>query len=318
MQHQQQQQQIQQNQHSRQSHQNFRAKQSSNYRNDGRRDFKETSRWHDSQQSNHRPNTKVHHPTKRPYDRDSGRERDRDRNWERDRDRDKKFANRNEKDRGRNRGRDSRDRERSRDRNYKDCDDRGRKYSNRNRSDSTVPRSVTSTKSDNRSNYNRSDRAKSISSRPPSASRSSSIKRETSIKRESSPVQRAHENESRQSVEKSLPSDDKEPTERARILEKWRSNFCETSEDITRKLEELAEDNEKECWIRSSPADLFYKRTSVNEIEGTARLEALCTLFKNELVERGSRARQSKPMVEEKPKKRKHRVCRHKSKLIII
>lgn len=138
--------------------------------------------------------------------------------------------------------------------------------------------------------------------------------RESSIRREPSPVHRSVENEPHQSVEKSLPNDDKEPTERARILEKWRSNFCETSEDITRKLEELAEDNEKECWIRSSPADLFYKRTSVNEIEGTARLEALCTLFKTELVERGIRARKLKPVVEEKPKKRKHRVCRHKSK----
>lgn len=116
--------------------------------------------------------------------------------------------------------------------------------------------------------------------------------------------------------EKIASNDDKELTERARILEKWRSNFCETSEDITRKLEELAEDSEKECWIRSSPADLYYKRTSINEIEGTPRLEALCTLFRTELVDRGVRARQLKPIVEEKPKKRRHRVCRHKSKTL--
>lgn len=105
-----------------------------------------------------------------------------------------------------------------------------------------------------------------------------------------------------------------EKTERAIILEKWRSNFCETSEDIARKLEEMTENTEKECWIRSSPADLFYKRTSLNEMEGTSRSETLCTLFESELIERGQRARITKPSDDQQPKKRKHRVCRHKSK----
>lgn len=122
--------------------------------------------------------------------------------------------------------------------------------------------------------------------------------------------------EARQSEEKVSPRDN-EKTERARILEKWRSNYCETSEDITRKLEELAEDNEKECWIRSSPSDIHYKRASVNEIEGTARLEALCTLFKTELVDRGPRVRKLKPVDEIQPKKRLQRVCRHKSNTFI-
>lgn len=105
-----------------------------------------------------------------------------------------------------------------------------------------------------------------------------------------------------------------EKTERAIILEKWRSNFCETSDDIARKLEEMSENTEKECWIRSSPADLYYKRTSLNEMEGTSRSETLCTLFDSELIERGQRARKEKPAVDQQPKKRKHRVCRHKSK----
>lgn len=308
-----------QHQQSYQQYQNFRANPSSSF---VRRDVKETSKWHDSQESSCRRNVKVHHSTKRPYERDEDveGERERDRDRER-RDREKKYVLRNERERDRCKtrcDRNSRDIERCRDRNYQDCDDRGRKYDkysmNRNRSDSTLTRSVVSAKHDNRSNYSKNDQIKSSSSRQSSTSRSVSVKRETSIKREPVPRQRSNDNELWPSGEKSLPTDNKEPTERARILEKWRSNFCETSEDITRKLEELAEDNEKECWIRSSPADLFYKRTSVNEIEGTARLEALCTLFKTELVERGSHARQLKPVVEEKPKKRKHRVCRHKSK----
>lgn len=105
-------------------------------------------------------------------------------------------------------------------------------------------------------------------------------------------------------------------TEKARILEKFRSNFCETSEDIKRKLEEMADETEKQYWIRSSPADLYYKRTSVNEIEGTARLDALCKLFKTELVDRGALARKAQPVPEDQPKKLRHRVCRHKSKFI--
>lgn len=126
----------------------------------------------------------------------------------------------------------------------------------------------------------------------------------------------SHREESRKPIEiKSNREEGK--TERARILEKWRSNFCETSEDITRKLEELSEDNEKECWVRSSPADLYYKRTSLNEMEGTSRLEALCTLFQNELVDRGQRARQLKPNVEVPTKRRPPRVCRHKSKILV-
>lgn len=153
-----------------------------------------------------------------------------------------------------------------------------------------------------------------MKSQPRSSSRGASTKRDPT------PTKPPNEQETRQPNEKSAPHDasDANKTERARILEKWRSNFCETSEDITRKLEELAEDNEKECWIRSSPADLYYKRTSVNEIDGTSRLEALCTLFKTELVERGGRARKDKPVVEAQQKKRRQRICRHKSIEIVV
>lgn len=297
------------------SYQHFRPYQSSNTRNDDRRDF--TPKWHEQQSSSQRTNQSMEQrPPGRnrskdrdrdkdnyPSRRDRGKQRDHDQRKDRDRDSDRDRDKDRDSDRDRNR-----DRERSRQRTYNDSEDYGRqynRYSNVNRSKSTFSGS-SGGKCDNRINYGNGDRAKSVSSKVCSSLRSSSEKRELSMPR-------LTDNEANHSAEKSSTADGKEPTERARILEKWCSNFCETSEDITRKLEELAVGNEKECWIRSSPADLFYKRTSVNEIEGTPRLEALCTLFKTELVDRGARARQSMPLVEEKPKKRRQRVCRHKS-----
>lgn len=120
------------------------------------------------------------------------------------------------------------------------------------------------------------------------------------------------------SVQKPRDYRDKEKrveTERDRLLSKWRSNYCETSEDITRKLEQLANNEEKEYWIRSSPADIFYKRTSDNEMEGTNRLEAVCKLFKEELVDRGKKATAKHPPAEIPSRKRRQRVCRHKCKI---
>lgn len=99
------------------------------------------------------------------------------------------------------------------------------------------------------------------------------------------------------------------------MLAKWRRNYCESSEDISKKLEELVE--EKECWIRSSPADVYYKRNSDNEIEGTSRLDALCTLFETELMERANDARKRQPPFTLPPQKRKYRVCKHKSNFSI-
>lgn len=100
-------------------------------------------------------------------------------------------------------------------------------------------------------------------------------------------------------------------TERDILLANWRRNYCETSEDISKKLEELVE--EKECWIRSSPADVYYKRNGDNEIEGTSRLDALCTLFETELMERANDARKRQPPFILPPPRRKYRVCKHKS-----
>lgn len=322
---------------------------SNHTRNDRRKDFKETSRWHESQASTsrHRDDAKRRTYDKeivssnerqrdRNNDRDKNwnkdrcrdRDRDRDRNRDRDRDRDRN-SDRNQnrdrdKDRDRDRDRDREGRERDRQSMRRDarasmkCDDRrvqqyehnkkGSRSRSRSRSRSIYSTSSRSRNQDSFIKRDERDRSKSYDSKCRAASRSSA-------KPEIAPP-KPHIAETRVSVEKSSSWDAGEKSERARILEKWRSNYCETSEDITRKLEELAEDNEKECWIRSSPADLNYKRTSVNEIEGTARLEALCTLFKTELVDRGPRVQKSKPPLEVPPKKRLQRVCRHKSKFV--
>jgi len=104
-------------------------------------------------------------------------------------------------------------------------------------------------------------------------------------------------------------------SERDQLLAKWRKGYCETSEDIARKLEELANEEFKEVWIRSSPADIYYKRSTSNTItESTTRLDTLCDLFDTELIHRTEKA-----IAKQKPylppsKTRRIRLCRHKSK----
>lgn len=103
-------------------------------------------------------------------------------------------------------------------------------------------------------------------------------------------------------------------TERDLLLKKWRSNYCETSEHIAKRLVQLANVEEKDCWVRSSPADLYYKRdTATNEMVSTPRLDSLCECFES-LVKRGEKARASQPCLEKPQPKRRHRVCMHKCK----
>lgn len=103
-------------------------------------------------------------------------------------------------------------------------------------------------------------------------------------------------------------------SERDQLLVKWRSNFCETSDDIARKLAEMDPNENKDMWIRSSPADVFYKRCDNGDVESTNRADALCTLFDQELVTRGPKIREKQPAYDSPPRKRKHKVCRHKCK----
>lgn len=103
-------------------------------------------------------------------------------------------------------------------------------------------------------------------------------------------------------------------SEREELLSKWRSNFCEHFDDITRKLAELDPDNEKAFWIRSSPADIYYNRTSDTEMQASPRLVTLCTLFEKELVNRGEQIRSKQIPYVQPPRRRKHKICRHKCK----
>lgn len=110
--------------------------------------------------------------------------------------------------------------------------------------------------------------------------------------------------------------DSKVSSERERLLEKWRKNYCETPADISKKLEELANDEDKSStWIRSSPADIYYRRVKNNIVESTPRLDALCTLFEEELLKRADKTRANQTPFTIPPRKRRVKACRHKSKL---
>lgn len=107
-------------------------------------------------------------------------------------------------------------------------------------------------------------------------------------------------------------------TERDKLLKSYRSQYCETSEEITKRLAELADNEEKEIWIRSSPAELFYRRTNNgNEVESTPRLDALCKLFEEELVNRATKVKSTLEAYKPPERKRKARLCKHKCKLIM-
>lgn len=105
-------------------------------------------------------------------------------------------------------------------------------------------------------------------------------------------------------------------SERDMLLKKWRSNYCETTEDIAEKLDQLSNVEEKDCWIRSSPADLYYKRdVTTNEMVATSRLDSLSKCF-DTLVNRGERARATQPSIDRPQPKRRHRVCMHKCNVL--
>ncbi|XP_072753153.1 ribonuclease 3 [Anoplolepis gracilipes] len=111
-------------------------------------------------------------------------------------------------------------------------------------------------------------------------------------------------------------------TERELLLEKYRRNYCATSKDIERKLNELSAmgsegilESEKKIWTRTAPADLYYFRDENNLkiMKGTAKLQELCLTFKSLLIDRATEARALQPPYEPPPRKTRARLCRHKS-----
>ncbi|XP_014602810.1 PREDICTED: ribonuclease 3 [Polistes canadensis] len=112
------------------------------------------------------------------------------------------------------------------------------------------------------------------------------------------------------------------PTERELLLEKYRRNYCATSKDMERKMDELSAmgpegimENERKIWTRTAPADLYYTRDEINPkiMIGTQKLRDLCDLFKDILIERAAVARALQPPYEPPPRKTKARLCKHKS-----
>ncbi|KAH8372670.1 hypothetical protein KR009_002385, partial [Drosophila setifemur] len=105
-------------------------------------------------------------------------------------------------------------------------------------------------------------------------------------------------------------------TERDRLLRQWCSNYCEKPEDYVKKMNALSEmESPVESWVRSSPAEPFYERSSgENVVKGRLRLQKLCDLFDDELLQRAARVRRTLPAYVPPPRRARRRVCKHKHK----
>ncbi|CAK1582794.1 unnamed protein product [Parnassius mnemosyne] len=108
-------------------------------------------------------------------------------------------------------------------------------------------------------------------------------------------------------------------TDREKILEDYRKNYCETSGDLIKKMEQWSrehnsdEDETPKMWYRSSPAELYYKPVEGSAgVMQTSKLEKRCSVFLRNLIERGKAAR---PEVDELPplKPPRTKMCKHKS-----
>jgi ribonuclease-3 len=196
----------------------------------------------------------------------------------------------------------SRSREKSRKRSRSRS--RGSHRRSRSREYRSMSRTSHSSRYDRR-DYNNSGRR----SRSPYRSRNS----ERSSYRRSPPRTSSRQHSPQRSKTDESKQRLKEPrSERSKILEKWRMNYCETSEQIAKKLQELANDEEQVSWIRSSPADNYYNRVKDNVVEASPRLDALCKLFDEELLQRAKKIKDSLPPYKPPDRRRKIRVCKHK------
>ncbi|PZC77767.1 hypothetical protein B5X24_HaOG203011 [Helicoverpa armigera] len=108
-------------------------------------------------------------------------------------------------------------------------------------------------------------------------------------------------------------------TDREKILEQYRKNYCKTSEDFIEKMEQWSkehnsdEEEASKMWYRSSPAELYYKQVEDGPgVQQTSKLEKICETFMKQLIERGRNAR---PEVDELPplKPSKVAMCKHRS-----
>jgi ribonuclease III len=199
---------------------------------------------------------------------------------------------------------------------YRSYDGKSERHMSHHRNDSDYKR--TSSHRDNRYENDRNYHRRRSSRSPYRHSSYSSSRRSPSRSSYSSSRRRSRSSDVRgKSSDRRAKSKDKnsDKSERQQLLEKYRKNFCKTSEDIQKKLEEFEIVNSS--WIRSSPADIYYSRTKDKVVESTARLDALCELFDEKLIQRSAKVReQQDPYNSSSLRKKKVRACRHKGDYI--
>lgn len=151
-----------------------------------------------------------------------------------------------------------------------------------------------------RSEYNRPrDRSDSVASSSSRFSRSASVRSSTQSRksRSKSPTNKLSSAPSSLALVKQ-----RRLTEREALLEKYRQNFCATSQDMEKRMGELSAmgtegiiENERKIWTRTAPADLYYCRDESNLkiMKGTDKLKDLCDNFKELLINRAANARAS-------------------------
>lgn len=72
-------------------------------------------------------------------------------------------------------------------------------------------------------------------------------------------------------------------------------------------------DIQSQAWVRTSPADLYYIRINNKEVKSTTRLDQLCCSFKDQLIHRNKRVRETQIAYEPTLRKRPLRICSHHS-----
>lgn len=70
--------------------------------------------------------------------------------------------------------------------------------------------------------------------------------------------------------------------------------------------------SEHTSWIRSSPAEIYYKRISDKEVISTNRHKVLCEKFQEKLINRGKNARELQTPSKNPPRKQFKKICHHK------
>ncbi|KZC07809.1 PREDICTED: ribonuclease 3 [Dufourea novaeangliae] len=212
---------------------------------------------------------------------------------------------------------------------------RSRSPENRSRSSRSPYRSRYDSQRDRHSKYHRNkSTSRERSHNEDSTDRRSSYRRNSAHVSRSKRLYTSHRSRKRSRSQESYTSraatpnncssSKKDPTERELLLEKYRQDYCATSKDMERKMDELSAmgpegimENARKVWTRTAPADLYYSRDDINPkvMRGTPKLHELCELFRKVLMDRATAARALQPPYDPPPRKTRARLCRHKSEV---